>query len=140
VPGNQAYFSIHNTFSQLNFYEFVTDTYTSLHIEHNFNGRIFSRIPFLRKLNLREIIGVRGVWGRISQDNVDMNVPAFQSLPFSSITPQGIAPNDQIYWEYSLGIGNIFKVFRIDFNFRGNYKNNIDARQFGVTGAFGFHF
>ncbi|WP_420571967.1 DUF5686 family protein [Kordia sp.] len=140
VPGNQAYFSIHNTFSQLNFYEFVTDTYTSLHIEHNFNGRIFSRIPLLRKLNLREIVGIRGVWGKISEENVAMNTPAFQSLPFSSITPQGIAPNDKIYWEYSLGIGNIFKVFRIDFNFRGNYKNNIDARQFGVTGAFGFHF
>ncbi|QHI38309.1 TonB-dependent receptor SusC [Kordia antarctica] len=140
VPGNQAYFSIYNTFSQLNYYEFVTDTYASLHIEHNFNGRIFSRIPFLRKLNLREIVGIRGVWGEISNENVAMNTPAFQSLPFSSITPDGIAPNKEIYWEYSVGVGNIFKVFRIDFNFRGNYKNNIDARQFGVTGAFGFHF
>ncbi|MEM6686792.1 MAG: DUF5686 family protein, partial [Bacteroidota bacterium] len=140
VPGNQAYFSIHNTFSQLNFYEFVTDTYASLHVEHNFNGRIFSRIPFLRKLNLREIIGIRGVWGEISQENVDINVPAFQSLPFRGITPEIIAPNQQIYWEYSFGIGNIFKVFRIDFNFRGNYRNNIDARKFGVTGAFGFYF
>ena len=28
IPGNQSYFSIYNTFSQLDFYEFVTDTYT----------------------------------------------------------------------------------------------------------------
>ena len=140
VPGNQSYFSIYNTFAQLNYYEFVTDTYASLHIEHNFNGRIFSRIPLLRKLNLREIVGIRGVWGEISNDNIALNQPAFQSLPFRSLTPEGIAPTDKIYWEYSFGVGNIFKIFRIDFNFRGNYKNNIDARQFGVTGAFGFHF
>ena len=52
IPGNQTYFSIYNTFSQLDFYEFVSDTYASFHLEHNFNGRLFSRIPFLRKLNL----------------------------------------------------------------------------------------
>jgi hypothetical protein len=50
------------------------------------------------------------------------------------------APTERIYWEYSFGVGNIFKVFRIDFNFRGNYLENPDARPFSVTGAFGFHF
>ncbi len=130
VPGNQAYFSIYNTFSQLDYYEFVTDTYTSLHIEHNFNGRFFSRIPFLRKYNLREIVGIRGVWGDISQANKDLNASGLTYM----------APTDQIYYEYSVGIGNIFKVFRIDFNFRGNYLDNPQARDFGVTGSFGFNF
>ena len=131
VPGNQSYFSIYNTFSQLDFYEFVTDTYASLHLEHNFNGRFFSRIPLLRKLNLREIISVRGVWGDLSDGNIALNSPT--NIPL-------VAPNDEIYWEYSLGVGNIFKIFRIDFNFRGNYLDNPDARKFGVTGTFGFHF
>ncbi len=137
VPGNQSYFSIYNTFSQLNFYEFITDTYATLHLEHNFNGRLFSRIPLLRKLNLREIIGFRAVWGDISDENIALNQPAFSSL---TLNPDAIAPNKEIYWEYSVGIGNIFKIFRIDFNFRGNYFDNIDARNFGVTGSFGFHF
>ncbi|NQX86743.1 MAG: carboxypeptidase-like regulatory domain-containing protein [Flavobacteriaceae bacterium] len=130
VPGNQSYFSIYNTFSQLDFYEFVTDTYTSLHLEHNFNGRLFSRIPLLRKLNLREILSFRGVWGEISDANRDLNA---SGLIYN-------APDDKIYWEYGFGIGNIFKVFRLDFNFRGNYLENPDARKFGVTGAFGFYF
>ncbi len=130
VPGNQSYFSIYNTFSQLDFYEFVTDTYASLHLEHNFNGRLFSRIPLLRKLNLREIVSVRGVWGDISDENRAINA--------SGLLYQ--APNDEIYWEYSLGVGNIFKIFRLDFNFRGNYLDNPGARKFGVTGTFGFHF
>ncbi len=137
IPGNQSYFSIYNTFTLLNYYEFVTDTYTSLHLEHNFNGRLFSRIPLLRKLNLREIIGIRGVWGQVSDENLAMNAPAFSVLELNPLAP---APSDKIYWEYSVGIGNIFKVFRIDFNFRGNYFDNKDARQFGITGAFGFQF
>ncbi|WP_340065543.1 DUF5686 and carboxypeptidase-like regulatory domain-containing protein [Ascidiimonas aurantiaca] len=131
VPGNQTYFSIFNTFPNLDFYEFVTDTYTSVHFEHNFGGRLFSRIPWLRDLNLREIVGVRGVWGELSEANRALSAPSNIEL---------IAPSDEIYWEYSFGIGNIFKVFRIDFNFRGNYLDMPDARRFSVTGAFGFFF
>ena len=131
VPGNQTLFTIYNTFPNLDFYEFVTDTYASVHLEHNFNGRIFSRIPLIRKLNLREFIGLRGVWGELSPGNIALNSPANILLQ---------APNDKIYWEYSVGVGNIFKFFRIDFNFRGNYLENPDARPFSITGEFGFHF
>ncbi|WP_100610881.1 DUF5686 and carboxypeptidase-like regulatory domain-containing protein [Confluentibacter lentus] len=134
IPGNQSYFSIYNTFPQLDFYEFVSDTYTSFHLEHNFNGRIFSRIPFLRKYNLREIVSLRGVWGDISDANVALSTTSNpNSIPL-------VAPNDKVYYEYSFGIGNIFKVFRIDFNFRGNYLENENARKFGITGTFGFYF
>src|SRR5690606_18465647 len=134
IPGNQSYFSIYNTFSQLDFYEFVSDTYTSFHLEHNFNGRIFSRIPFLRQFNLREIVSLRGVWGEISPENVALSTTSNpNSIPL-------VAPNDKVYYEYSFGVGNIFKVFRIDFNFRGNYLENENARKFGVTGTFGFYF
>ncbi|WP_132217937.1 DUF5686 and carboxypeptidase-like regulatory domain-containing protein [Mariniflexile fucanivorans] len=138
IPGNQSYFSIYNTFSQLDYYEFVSDTYTSLQLEHNFNGRFFSRIPFLRKLNLREIVGIRGVWGEISNENKLLN-----NVPSNPNNFELIAPNDKMYYEYSFGVGNIFKVFRIDFNFRGNYLDEVknpNARKFGITGSFGFHF
>ncbi|PWL37891.1 hypothetical protein DKG77_14090 [Flagellimonas aquimarina] len=131
VPGNQTLFTLYNTFPNLDFYEFVTDTYATLHLEHNFNGRLFSRIPVLRKLNLREIVGIRGAWGQLSDENIALNAPS--NIPL-------IAPEDQIYWEYSFGIGNIFKILRIDFNFRGNYLDNPDARPFGITGTFGFNF
>lgn len=131
IPGNQTYFSIYNTFPNLNFYEFVTDTYVSGQFEHNFNGKIFSRIPFLKKLNLREIVGIRGVWGDISEENIMLNAPSGNLL---------IAPSDQVYYEYSFGIGNIFKLLRIDFNFRGNYLDIPDARNFSVTGNLEFSF
>jgi len=137
IPGNQSYFSIYNTFSQLDYYEFVSDTYGSLHLEHNFNGRLFSRIPFLRKLNLREILSFRGVLGELSDENIALNTTGLpNSIPLA-------APSKKPYYEYGFGIGNIFKVFRIDFNFRGNYLNETnypDARKFGITGSFGFNF
>jgi hypothetical protein len=129
IPGNQTYFTIENTFSNLNFYEFISDQYATLKWDHNFNGRIFARIPFMRKLNWREIIGIRGVYGSISNAN-------------RAINASGLAYNapENGYWEYSAGIGNIFKVFRIDFSWRGNYLNTPDATKFAIKGAFGFHF
>ncbi|WP_178990143.1 DUF5686 and carboxypeptidase-like regulatory domain-containing protein [Winogradskyella schleiferi] len=134
VPGNQSYFSIYNTFPQLDFYEFVTDTYSSMHIEHNFNGRVFSRIPFLKKYNLRAILGLRGVWGELSDENIALNTTG------SPVQIPLVAPDSRIYYEYSFGIANIFKVLRLDFNFRGNYLDRPNARPFGVTGSFGFYF
>ena len=130
VPGNQNLFSIYSTFPQLDYYEFVTDSYLSLHLEHDFGGRIFSRIPLLKKLNLRELIGFRAAYGSISDENNAINATG---------TPY-LAPNKEPYYEYSFGVGNIFRILRIDFNFRGNYNDLPDARRFGVTGALEFSF
>ncbi len=134
IPGNQTYFAFFNTFNQLDFYEFVTDTYTTFHLQHNFNGRLFARIPFLRKLNLRTIVGFRTAWGEISQENLALN---------NTNNPLQIslqAPNNRPYFEYSIGIGNILKVLRVDLNFRGNYLNNPGARKFGITFSTGLLF
>ncbi|QBA63376.1 DUF5686 and carboxypeptidase-like regulatory domain-containing protein [Muriicola soli] len=131
IPGNQTLFTLYNTFPNLDFYEFVTDTYISLHLEQNFNGRIFSRIPIIRDWNLREVVGLRGAWGQLSDENIALNSPT--NIPLT-------APTDKIYWEYSFGISNIFKILRVDFNFRGNYLENPEARPFSVTGTFGFNF
>lgn len=130
IPGNQSYFIIENAFSQLDYYEFVTDQYVAMHLEHNFNGKLFSRVPLLRDFNLREIVGFRGVWGDISEDNIAINRNAIHYR----------APNDQVYYEYFAGIGNIFKCLRVDVSWRGNYLENPDARKWGVKFVFGFHF
>ncbi len=129
VPGNQTYFTSRKLFDLLDYYEFVTDTYASLHIEHNFNGRLFSKIPFLRKLQWRELVGIRGVVGSISNENIAINA--------SDIIYR--AP-EKMYWEYHFGIGNIFKLFRIDFEYRGSYRDVPNATNFAVKGGFGFYF
>jgi len=130
VPGNQSFFIIDNTYNLMNYYEFMADEYVSLHFEHNFNGRLFARVPFLRKLNWREIIGIKGVYGTISDENRAIN--AQTEIPYT-------APDD-VYWEYHAGIGNIFKVLRIDFAWRGSYLDMPDAKKFAVKASFGFYF
>ena len=129
VPGNQTYFIIENTFNNLNFYEFVTDTYTTVQWNHNFQGKLFGRIPGLRKLNLREIIGIKGVYGTVTDENKNINA--------SGLVYQ--APQKP-YWEYSAGIGNIFKVFRIDCAWRANYRDLPGTSNFTIKGSFGFYF
>ncbi len=129
VPGNQTPFIIENTFSNLNFYEFVADSYATFKWEHNFNGKIFARIPGLRKLNLREIIGVKGIYGTVSDENRAINA---SGLIYK-------AP-ERPYWEYNAGIGNIFKVFRLDFAWRGDYRDLPGASNFTIKGEFGFYF
>jgi len=129
IPGNQSLFDISNTFSNLKYYEFITDQYVTLKWDHNFQGRLFARIPFMRKLNWREIIGAKSVYGTVSNDNRLLNA---SGLIYN--TP------DKIYWEYSAGIGNIFKLIRIDFSWRGNYLNMPDANKFAIKGSFGFYF
>lgn len=128
VPGNQTYFTIQNTFNLLNFYEFEADQYATIQLEHNFGGRIFARIPYIRKLNWRETIGIKGVYGTISDKNRALNA--------SGLTYN--APENG-YWEYNAGIGNIFKVFKIEFSWRGTYITP-QTNNFGIKGSFGFYF
>ncbi len=129
IPGNQSYFIIDNTYNLLDYYDFVADQYASLHFEHHFNGRLFSRIPLLRELNWREIVGIKGVYGTVSDENQFINA---SGLIYR-------APED-IYWEYHAGVGNIFKVLRIDFAWRGSYLDIPDANKFTVKASFGFYF
>jgi len=129
LPGNQSYFMIPSNFNLLNYYEFVTDQYATLQLEQHFNGKLFSRIPYFRNLNLREIVGVKAGIGNISNKNKLINA--------SGMTY--IAPTDP-YWEYNVGVDNIFKVLRIDFAWRGSYRNTPDTDKWSIKAQIGFHF
>ncbi|MGC4128688.1 MAG: DUF5686 family protein [Bergeyella sp.] len=126
IPGNQSYGLVPNTFSQLNYYEFVADSYATLHLEHHFNGKILSYIPLIKKMKLREVAFIRSAYGSLSDESKNINVEGFRYS----------APNEQIYYEYGFGIENIgfgnLRLFRVDFNWRGNYLDRPDISKFGV--------
>lgn len=134
IPGNQSYGLVPNTFAQLNYYEFVADTYSTLHIEHHFNGKILSFIPLIKKLKLREVAFIRGAYGSLSDASKNINV---ENLKYS-------APDQQVYYEYGFGIENIgfgnTRIFRVDFNWRGNYLDRPDVSKFGIKAGFQFNF
>lgn len=126
IPGNQALAIVPSTFSQMNYYEFITDAYLTAHYEHHFYGKIFSVIPLLNKLRLREVVFLRGAYGTLSDGARAMSLqgPNFQTL------------DRQIYYEYGFGIENIgfgnLRILRVDFNWRGNYLQNPGAERFGI--------
>jgi len=112
----------------------VADTYSTLHIEHHFNGKILSFIPLIKKLKLREVAFIRGAYGTLSDASKNINV---DNLKYS-------APDQQIYYEYGFGIENIgfgnIRIIRVDFNWRGNYLDRPDASKFGIKAGFQFYF
>ncbi len=134
IPGNESYGQIPGTFSQIDYYEFVTDSYATFILDHHFNGWILNKIPLIKKLKVREVGFIRAAWGDLSNESIEMNRSDVNYL----------APKDKIYFEYGFGIENIglgnFRPFRIDFNWRGNYRELPDARKFGVTVGMDFSF
>ncbi len=55
--------------------EFANDAYVSWKTEHFFNGFIFNKIPLFKRLNLREVITFKGVWGNLSDKNNPLKNP-----------------------------------------------------------------
>lgn len=127
IPGNESYGQVYGTFSQVDYYEFVTDQYATMNWEHHFNGWILNKIPLVKKLKLREVGFLRGAYGDLSDKSIAMN----------RSTINYFTPNKQIYYEYGFGIENIgygnIRPIRVDFNWRGNYNDIPGARKFGVT-------
>ncbi|MDW8158061.1 MAG: DUF5686 family protein, partial [Bacteroidia bacterium] len=78
-------------FSILSYYfNSTAQTFLQSHIEHNFGGFLFNKIPGIRNLKLQEIVGLHYAY-TIEKGN---------------------------YAEICAGIGNLFRVFQLDFHFR----------------------
>ncbi len=144
--GNQTFFADPNSFNLMNWFEFVSDRYISLDYYHHFNGALFNKIPFLQKLKWRETVGVKGVWGDVSNknnpDSKDFNGDMDRTFLFPTrekrdnngdivrdaqgnivLTEVTHTLRNMPYIEASFGIENIFKVISIDVVKRFTYLN-----------------
>ncbi len=125
--GNQTFFFANNTFNLMNYFEFVSDQYVQAFWQHHFMGLIFNRIPLIKKMNLREVIGANMVYGTLSDKNKNFN----SNNVFTVMT-------DTPYCEASCGIENILDVIKIDFIYRltyidKTYKANYALSNPGIT-------
>ena len=106
-------------------FEYITDQYVSLWVEHHFDGFFLNKIPGINKLKLREVVFIKTLYGTFSQKNADvLMVP-------TSLT----APSTYPYAEAGFGIENIAYLFRVDFMWRVTYRNSSGAPNFGVKFA-----
>ncbi|MDB4904834.1 MAG: hypothetical protein JWQ63_4115 [Mucilaginibacter sp.] len=138
---NQTYSLQLDSYNLMNFQEFVSDHYASIFIDHNFNGFLFNKIPLLKKLKLREMIDFKSVWGGVRSQNNPSTDPSLLRFPTNSVgVPITYSLNNGPYMEASAGVGNIFKVLRIDLVRRLSYLDHPEVSQWGIRGRVKFDF
>lgn len=131
-PGNDIYYYNPGSFNLMNRFEYLSDQYAGINVEHNVGSGLFRFIPLTRKLKLRQFWNAKAVWGSLNAENTALNNKAgsFKTL------------NGTSYLEVGTGIDNILKVLRLDFVWRvlpRPLPANKTSR-FGVFGSFQFQF
>ncbi len=134
---NLSYMLQDYTFEAINNMEFPTDRFASAQVNWDLNGKLFNRIPLIKKLKWREWIGIRCYWGKLSDKNnpflaENANNPTLMVFPEGSFVIDPKKP----YWELSLGIHNIFRLFHVEYIRRLNYNELPTAHKHGVRFMF----
>ena len=119
---NLSYIISDETFNLINNMEFLNDRYASLDISWDLNGKIFNRIPLLKKLKWREWLGIKCLWGTLT----DKNNPTLAANAGDGMLmefPEGsyIMDSKRPYIELIAGIHNIFKIIHIQYVHRLNH-------------------
>ena len=121
-------------FSQMQFFEYVSDSYASLRYTHFFEGFVLNRIPLLKKLNWRLVASGNVLFGGVRQSNIDLQVKEDAEgnpLPlFDALDP------GKPFAEIGIGVENIFKVFRVDYFTRLTYTGKPDIRKSSIKFSF----
>lgn len=129
-PGNDLYYYNSSTFNLMNRFEYISDQWAGINLEHNIGSGIFRFTPLTRKLKWRQFWNVKTMWGSLSNENKKIN----GDVTFKYL-------NGSNYTEIGTGIDNIFRVFRLDFVWRYNPPSSIRSNsRFGIFGSFQFQF
>lgn len=123
------------SFYMLRALEFMNDSQLSWDINYLSSGWLFNRLPLLRLLKWKEVIGFRGFWGELSKRNNPENNPHLLVFP-DDVYQMKKSP----YMEYSIGIQNIFQFFRLDYVRRINYLDHRDIDKSGFRISFDMAF
>ncbi|KAA6434018.1 carboxypeptidase-like regulatory domain-containing protein [Dyadobacter flavalbus] len=134
--GNESFFYVDNAYNLMRYFEFISDRYIALRMEHNFEGLFLNRIPAIRRLKLRMLATGRIFYGGVSNANLALTTTLDESgneiQTFSRL-------KDKPYLELGYGIDNFFKSGRIDFIHRLTYLSNPDVTPFAVKISFRFN-
>lgn len=147
---NQSYIIMDNTFSLISNLEFLNDRYAQAMIAWDLCGKIFNRIPLLKKLQWREYLGVNVLWGMLSDKNnpaasnyTDSDLFYFPGHFVSDGKGGTYYENNTItmdrnrpYVELRLGVHNIFKLFHIEYVRRLTYLDDPGTNKDGIRFMF----
>jgi len=140
---NLSYIIQDETFNLINNMEFLNDRYASLDVSWNMQGKLFNRIPLLKKLKWREFIGVKCLWGTLTDknnpfleqnryDNTLMMFPGHYDMNGVYQYSSNVMDPKKPYVEITAGIHNIFKLLHVEYVRRLNYNELPTANKWGV--------
>ena len=128
--GNQTFFLDRGTYACMDYYEFLSDRWLTVFYEHNFNGFFLGKIPWIKKLDLREVATFKMAWGTLSDANRDPAHTPNGRAPFH--LPANSKTLEKPYLEVGIGISNILRLLRVDAFWRithrrekGNFSVNV---------------
>ncbi|MCF0183536.1 MAG: carboxypeptidase-like regulatory domain-containing protein [Bacteroidaceae bacterium] len=138
---NQTLVMYRRRFCLIDNLEFLNDRNISVHWKWDLAGKLFNRIPFLRRLHLRETIGFNLLWGDLSAQNNPEANPTDSRLWRFPGRWNGEGQWEQYgerlnprrpYIEVYAGIYNILKFFNITYVHRLTYTDNPDTQRWGI--------
>ena len=140
-PANLSYILDEGTFALMNNMEFLNDRFAILDLKWDMNGKIFNRLPLIHKLKLREVIGVKGMIGRLTdKNNPFLPENAADTKLFGFPTDTHLMHGAEPYWEFYVGVHTILKFFEVDYVHRMSYTGFDGVHRHGVRFGFNFTF
>lgn len=130
---NQSYFFDDYGFNLMNYFEFISDRYAMLHLNHDFGGLLLNRVPIVKKWRLREGITFKALYGGLGARNVPTAANGLLPFPVDEQKkPLTRALGRTPYLEASAGIGNIFGFLRVECVWRLTYKDAPNVNTWGI--------
>lgn len=132
---NLSYITQNNeSFNLINNMEFLNDRYASLALSYDMNGKLFNRIPLIKKLKWREMFRIRGLWGTLTDKNnpYKSHNPDLFLFPMRNGVPTSYVMGKTPYIEASIGIYNIFKLLHIEYVRRLTYTDIPGIQKGGI--------
>ena len=138
---NQSFSYQLPAYNLMNFLEFASDKFISLNIQQHFGGFFFNKVPLLRRLKWREVASFKGLYGGLDDKNRPSEANGLLRFP---VDEQGRTLTNTLerkpYIEASVGVENIFKIFRIDYVRRMTYTNLPNVSKWGIRARFKIDF
>jgi len=137
-PGNEIYYYNKYAFNLMNRFEFLSDEFAGINLEHNIGNGIFRLLSPTRKLKLRQFWTAKVLWGQLNPANRSLN----QVGTIFSDGHRFETLNDRTYMELGTGVDNILRLLRIDFIWRVlPLPQPVEAyKRFGIFGSFRLQF
>ncbi len=132
-PIDLSYIEQEGTFNMLHNMEFFMDRKLFWSVSWDMNGKLFNRIPLLKKLKFREYVAFKGIWGKLTDKNnptlaENADVCRLFQLPEGSYVIDSSRP----YMEIVAGIHNILKFFSVEWVHRLSYNEHPGTKKNGV--------